>query len=56
MDWQKIWTLLDVFLKAQGVPHTDKIRQRALEELEICNTESEQEELDLDAKREARRV
>jgi hypothetical protein len=45
MDWQRIWTVLDVFLKAQNVPHTDRIRQRALEELKAWNSDQPMEEV-----------
>jgi len=37
MDWQKIWTLLDVVHKTVNVPHTENIRNKALEELKVWN-------------------
>ena len=45
MDWQRIWTVLDVFLKAQNVPNTELIRKRAMEELVAWNTEQPMEEV-----------
>jgi hypothetical protein len=59
MDWQRIWTVLDVFLKAQNVPNTELIRKRAMEELAAWNTDgfmeapesTEEPELEFGARR-----